>query len=166
MSAIQAADDDRVFVRALTATASSLVMIGKIEDALSLTEAGLASALRVREKVPRAPSWAISSRCTALAFAGRTSELLELLDSFVISPGLAPEVRSFVNLYRGRYLLFEGRAASAVRFLKDAALAARADPTYGSWCLALLAEAEALLGHTTAAKAARMSHCLCAATTD
>ena len=36
-----------------------------------------------------------------------------------------------------------------------AALALRAEPSYGSWCLALLAEAEALLGHSAAAAAAR-----------
>jgi DNA-binding CsgD family transcriptional regulator len=39
--------------------------------------------------------------------------------------------------------------------LKDAALGLRADLGYGSWCLALLAEAEALTGHPTAAASAR-----------
>ena len=58
-------------------------------------------------------------------------------------------------MYRARLLLFEGRAASAVRTLKEAALTLRADPSYGSWCLALLAEAEALVGHLDAAEAAR-----------
>lgn len=52
MSAIRAMDDDRVFVRSLTAVASSLVMRGKTEEALSLTEAGLKCALRVREELP------------------------------------------------------------------------------------------------------------------
>ena len=74
MNAMQVVDDDRIFVRSLTSVASSLVMIGKSEDALSLTEAGLECALRVREELPRAPSWAVSSRCTALAFAGRVPE--------------------------------------------------------------------------------------------
>jgi hypothetical protein len=58
-------------------------------------------------------------------------------------------------MYRGRFLFFEGKVASAVRSLKEAALALRAEPSYGSWCLALLAEGEALLGHTAAAAAAR-----------
>jgi len=155
MSAIRAGDDDRVFVRSLTSVASSLVMIGKIKDALSLTEAGLACALRVREELPRAPSWAISSRCTALALAGRVQETVELLDFYVSSPGLPPDLRSLTNIYRARFLLLEGKAASAVRALKDGALGLRAEPSYGSWCLALLAEAEALLGHSAAAAAAR-----------
>ncbi len=155
MSAIRAGDDDRVFVRSLTSVASSLVMIGKTNDALSLTEAGLACALRVREALPRAPSWAVSSRCTALAFAGRVHEAVELHDAYVSSPGLPPDLRSLSNMYRARFLLLEGKAASAVRALKDGALGLRAEPSYGSWCLALLAEAEALLGHSAAAAAAQ-----------
>ena len=51
MSAIRADDDDRVFVRSLSAVASSLVMIGKTTDALALTQAGLTCALRVREEL-------------------------------------------------------------------------------------------------------------------
>jgi hypothetical protein len=155
MSAIRADDDDRVFVRALTSVASSLVMMGQIEEALSLAESGLECALRVREELPRAPGWAVSSRCTALAFAGRVPEALELMDLFLSSPGLPSELRSLSNMYRARFLLLEGKATSAVRSSKSAALAARADPTYGSWCLALLAEGEALLGHTEAATVAR-----------
>lgn len=58
-------------------------------------------------------------------------------------------------MYRGRFLLFEGKVASAVRSLKEAALALRDEPSYGSWCLALLAEGEALLGHAAPAAAAR-----------
>jgi ATP/maltotriose-dependent transcriptional regulator MalT len=155
MSAMNADDDDGVFVRALTSVASSLVMTGKTEVALSLTEAGLACALRVREELPRAPSWAASSRFTALLFAGRVQEAFELLDLFLSLPGLLPELRSASHVYRGRLLLFQGRADSAVRSLKDAALALRQDPTYGPWCLALLAEGEALLGNVDAAAAAR-----------
>jgi DNA-binding CsgD family transcriptional regulator/tetratricopeptide (TPR) repeat protein len=155
MRAIRARDDDRVFVRSLPSVASSLVMIGKTEDALSLTEAGLACALRVRDALPRAPGWAVTSRCTALAFAGRVPEALELLDFAVSSSGHPPEQRALSNVYRARFLLFEGRVASAARCLKEAALLARTEPTYGSWCLALLAEAEGLLGHPDAAAAAR-----------
>jgi DNA-binding CsgD family transcriptional regulator len=160
MSAIRAGDDDRVFVRSLTSVASSLVMIGKTTDALSLTEAGLACASRVREELPRAPSWAVSSRCTALAFAGRVHEAVALHDLYVSSPGLPPDLRSLSNIYRARFLLLEGKAASAARALKDGAHSLRAELSYGSWCLALLAEAEALLGHSAAAAAAR-SEALC-----
>jgi DNA-binding CsgD family transcriptional regulator len=146
---------DRVFVRSLTSVASSLVMKGRTERALSLTETGLARALSVREELPRALGWAFSSRCTALTFAGRVHEALELVDLFLSSSGISREVRSLSNLYRARFLLFEGKAASAVRSLKDAALVARAEPEYGSWCLALLAEAESLIGNADGATAAR-----------
>ena len=71
-------DDDGVFVRSLTSVASSLVMTGRTEDALSLTEAGLTRAVLVCEELPRALAWAFSSRCTALAFAGRVSEAFRL----------------------------------------------------------------------------------------
>jgi DNA-binding CsgD family transcriptional regulator len=155
MNAMQVADDDRVFVRSLTSVASSLVMIGRSEDALSLTEAGLECALRVREELPRAPSWAVSSRCTALAFSGRVSEAHELLDFALSLSVQLPEKRALANGYRARFFLFEGKAASAARTLKEAALGMRTDPGYGSWCLALLAEAEALLGHSIAAEEAR-----------
>ena len=155
MNAVQAVDDDRIFVRSLTSVASSLVMIGRIDDALSLTEAGLECALRVREELPRAPSWAASSRCTALAFAGRPREALELLDFAFSLSRLPPEQRSLANGYRARFLLLEGKAASAARTLNEAALSMRTDRGYGSWCLALLAEAEALMGHSTAAEEAR-----------
>jgi DNA-binding CsgD family transcriptional regulator len=154
-SAMRADDDDRIVVRSLTSVASSLVMIGKIEDALSLTETGLASALRVREELPRAPSWAVSSRCTALAFAGRVPEALELIEFALLLSGSPPEQRALANGYQARFLLLEGKAASAVRTLKAATLGLRTVPGYGSWYLALLAEAEALLGHATAAKEAR-----------
>jgi DNA-binding CsgD family transcriptional regulator/tetratricopeptide (TPR) repeat protein len=155
MSAMQIVDDDRIFVRSLTSVASSLVMIGKSDDALSLTEAGLECAMRVREELPRAPSWAVSSRCTALAFAGRVSEAVELLDFALSLSVQLPEKRALANGYKARFFLFEGKAASAARTLKEAALAMRTDPSYGSWCLALLAEAEALLGHAAAAEEAR-----------
>jgi DNA-binding CsgD family transcriptional regulator/tetratricopeptide (TPR) repeat protein len=155
MSAIAAHDDDRVFARSVTSIASSLVMMGKTEDALSFTEAGLACALRVRNDLPRAAGWAVSSRCTALAFAGRAPEALQLLEHFGSSPGVPPDLRSRSNIYRGRFLLLTGRVASARRCLKDAAVVVRADADNGSWCLAVLAEAEALLGHPAAAAVAR-----------
>jgi DNA-binding CsgD family transcriptional regulator len=155
LSAIRADDDDRILVRSLTSLASSLVMIGRTKEALSLTETGLASALRVREQVPRAPSWAVGSRCTALAFSGRVPEALELLDFALPTLGAHAELRARSNLYRARFLLFEGKAGSAARFLKDSALDLRGEASYGSWCFALLAEAEALLGHSAAAAAAR-----------
>jgi ATP/maltotriose-dependent transcriptional regulator MalT len=155
MQAMDGDVDDRVFVRSLTSVASSLVMVGETDKALSLTETGLACALRVRDELPRAPAWAVSSRCTALTFAGRVAEALELLDFALSIAGHPPDQRAMSSGYRARFLLFQGRAGGAVRTLREAALGLRAEPDYGSWCLALLAEAEALLGNTAAAEEAR-----------
>jgi DNA-binding NarL/FixJ family response regulator len=60
------------------------------------------------------------------------------------------------NAYRGRSLLFLGRISSARRQLVDAAVAIRDDPKIAepSWCLALAAEAHALLGHHEEARSA------------
>ena len=90
-----------------------------------------------------------------MLFAGRTTEALDLGDLVLSSPGLPSELRAKANTYRARLLLLQGKAASAVKSLKDAAFALRADPSFGSWCLALLAEAEALLGHAETASTAR-----------
>ena len=153
--AMRADDSDRVFVRSLPSVASSLVMIGQTEEALALTEAGLGAAMRVRNELPRALGWAISSRCTALTFSGRITDALELFELFAPSPGLPAEVRSLSNIYLARLFLFQGKAASAARSLQEVPLDLRTDPSYGRWGLALLAEAEALLGHRAAAEAAR-----------
>ena len=155
MSAMQADDDDRIFVRSLTSVASSLVMIGKIEDALSLTEAGLACALRVREELPRAragPSVAAAPHWPSPVGSLRQWSFSSSACRCRVHP---PEQRTLANGYRARFLLFEGKAANAARTLKEAALGLETDPSYGSWCLALLAEAEALLGHSVAAAEAR-----------
>lgn len=91
-----------------------------------------------------------------MTFAGRVPEALQLLDfAQSSSASYTPEQRALSNSYRARFLLFGGKAASAVRSLREATLAMRDDPIYGSWGLALLAEAEALLGHSAAAAAAR-----------
>jgi DNA-binding CsgD family transcriptional regulator len=90
-----------------------------------------------------------------LAFAGQVPEALELIELALTSPGISPELRALSSIYRARFLLFEGKALGASRHLKEVAPLLRRDPVYGSWGLALLAEAEALLGHSGAAADAR-----------
>ena len=103
--------------------------------------------------VPRAgPSAAAVQPWPSPAGSPRQLELLDFALSLSVHP---PEKRTLANGYRARFFLFEGKAASAARTLKEAALGMRTDPGYGSWCLALLAEAEALLGHSAAAEEAR-----------
>ena len=96
------------------------------------------------------------SRCTALFFAGRADESLELVDlAMEAVPQVPLQVAARAGAYRGRILLFQGRAGSASRRLTDAALSVRANQgVYPSWCLALAAESHALLGHHEEAREA------------
>ena len=157
MLALQAVDDDAVRIRSLTSVGLALVMAGRIDDALALGDGALEPALHLQDRLPRAPSWVVMSRCLALTFAGRVEESLGLLDlamGAVSHP--SPETLGQANAYRGRFHLFQGRAQSASRLLTDAAVTARDSPSIEpSWCLALAAEAHALLGrHGEASEAA------------
>ena len=70
-------------------------------------------------------------------------------------PQVPLQVAARAGAYRGRILLFQGRAGSASRRLTDAALSVRANQgVYPSWCLALAAESHALLGHHEEAREA------------
>jgi DNA-binding NarL/FixJ family response regulator len=153
--ALSSVDDEAIRVRSLTSVGIGLVMSGRIDEALVLSEGALESALRLRDRLPRAPAWAVSARCTALFFAGRVDESLALLDLALGLPNVPPSLVAQANTNRGRRLLFQGRARSAGRLLNDAAVTLRdASRPESSWCLALAAEAHALLGHLEAARAA------------
>jgi len=157
LAALSSVKDDRTLVRSLAPVGTSLVMNGRINEALALGEGALDTAMRVRDRLPRAPSWAITSRVTALFFAGRIDDALGLLDMVqgARSNGSNHMVAG-ADLYRGRVLLFLGKPRTAARFLNDA------DATFRNfsvafapgWCLTLMAEALALLGRHDEAKEA------------
>jgi hypothetical protein len=66
-----------------------------------------------------------------------------------------PHVTAFINAYRGRILLSQGRPRRAIQLLDDAALTLRDFPSVEpSWCIAIAAEAHALLGQTQEARLA------------
>jgi len=157
MVALRSVDDESIRIRSLSSVGISLVMSGRIDEALALGEGALDVALRLQDRLPRAPLWAVMSRCTALQFAGRAREAIEALD---LAHGILAGFSTFrvaqANAYRGRFLLSQGRARTARRFLIDAAVALRETPhVEPSWCVALIAEANALLGqHEEAREAA------------
>ena len=155
-SALATVDDDAVRARSLTSVGISLVMAGHINDALALSEGAFESALRLSDRVPRAPAWAVMSRCTALFFDGRAEQSLEFLDLALGTLSNVPmSIMAQSSAYRGRCLLSLGRVRTANRFLNDAAVTFRHNPgVYSSWCLGLVAEARALLGHHEEARAA------------
>ncbi len=156
MAALESVEDEAVRVGSLGSVGSSLVMGGRINEALALSEGAFEPALRLQHVLPAAPVWAVSSRCTALFFAGRADESLELVDlAMEAVPQVPLQVAARAGAYRGRILLFQGRAGSASRRLTDAALSVRANQgVYPSWCLALAAESHALLGHHEEAREA------------
>jgi DNA-binding CsgD family transcriptional regulator len=141
--------NDSVRVRALTSVGTSLVMSGHTTEALELADGALPAALELRERFPRAPSWAFTTRWNALALSGQVDQALEEIDATI---GLVDDppaaLRAQANSLRGRLHLAKGAAQTASRFLLDAAATAREvrvrEP---SWCIALAGEAEALLGH-------------------
>jgi ATP/maltotriose-dependent transcriptional regulator MalT len=152
--ALNSVNDDTTRVRSLSSVGVSLVMAGRIDEALALNEGTLEAAYRLQDRLPRAPGWVVASRCTALFFAGRTDEALALLD---FGDQAAHHSASMVEAatYRARYLLAQGRARTASRLLNDVLLTLRENPVREpSWGLALAAEAHALLGQHEEARAA------------
>ena len=80
MGALSSVNDDSIVVRSLSPVGTSLVMSGRINEALALAEGALEPALRVAIGFPGLLVWAISARITSLFFAGRLDESLRLLD--------------------------------------------------------------------------------------
>ena len=153
--ALNSVNDDTTRVRSLTSVGISLVMAGRIDEALALNEGTLEAAFRLQDRLPRAPAWVVASRCTALFFAGRTDEALALLDLGDSAANLSTDTMAEAATYRARYLLSQGRARTASRLLNDALLTLRENPVREpSWGLALAAEAHALLGQHNEARAA------------
>jgi DNA-binding CsgD family transcriptional regulator/tetratricopeptide (TPR) repeat protein len=154
-NALNSVNDDTTRVRSLTSVGVSLVMAGRIDEALALNEGTLEAAFRLRDRLPRAPGWAIGSRCTALFFAGRSDEALGLLDLGDGAAHLSASMVAQATTNRARYLLSQGRARTAGRLLNDVLLTLRENPVREpSWGLALAAEAHALLGQHNEARTA------------
>jgi DNA-binding CsgD family transcriptional regulator len=163
--ALDSVKDEAVRLRSLAWLGASLVMSGRVDEALALNNGDLEPALRLQDRLPRAPEWVVSSRCTALFFAGRHTEALGFLDRTMAAlANLPPRTVQLINVYRGRILLCQGRVRHAARLLNDAVVtlldgsatesSSISDPRV-SWALALAAEAQALLGqHDQARKAA------------
>ena len=152
--ALKSVNDDTTRVRSLSSVGISLIMAGRIDEALTLNEGALEAAFRLQDRLPRAPGWAVGSRCTALFLAGRADEALALLD-LADGANLSANVMAEATTNRARYVLSQGRARTASRLLNDVLLTLRESPVREpSWGLALAAEAYALLGQHEEARAA------------
>jgi DNA-binding CsgD family transcriptional regulator len=108
----------------------------------------------MRDVLPAARSWVMSSRLLALLVAGElreAGELLDLVDSVSEQPD--PEARGFLCLARGRLALLQGLPVTAARWLRESAALLDELNTVGrqAWAFSLLAEALAYTGDATGA---------------
>jgi DNA-binding CsgD family transcriptional regulator/tetratricopeptide (TPR) repeat protein len=148
--ALRCTANDTVRLRALTSVGTSLVMAGRTDEVLDLTDSALPMALRLSDRFPRAPAWVLGTRLSALALNGRISEAICEIEQMMPSTPRGSVLAAQGGTLLGRLYLLQGRAATARRLLFDAAATARENPAVRepSWCVALAGEAEALLGHT------------------
>jgi ATP/maltotriose-dependent transcriptional regulator MalT len=148
--------DEVVRLRAVSPASIVLVVAGHPRRALAATRAALEPALRIRDRLPGAPEWVVSSHVTTLIAAGELDEASRFLD--MVETHRDGEFSPFVALGRGRIALLQGRPATAARHLLDAVSGLDdGDPSSRKvWALSLLAEACAFLGDADgAARASR-----------
>lgn len=134
-----------------------LVHVGRCEDAVAVGRSALADAFARVAETPWAPGVVVSNLGVALLATGRLDELAELCAAVETPPAARPDrIQGVVALLRGAGTLLSGQPASACGPLREAVLNfERADVVgHRSWALALLAEAEAMLGHIADAEAA------------
>jgi DNA-binding CsgD family transcriptional regulator len=134
-----------------------LVHVGRSEDAVVVGRNALADAFARVAETPWAPGVVVSNLGVALLSTARLDELAELCAAVETPPVARPDrIQGLVALLRGAGTLLSGLPASACGPLREAILNfERADVVgHRSWALALLAEAEAMLGHIADAEQA------------
>ena len=153
-----AADDVHPLVRLvlLYPLAMTEVFGGHADRALALAGEVRALADRYAEQVPRAPGWAAIIAAYSLFAAGRLDDLDLAIAVFSRDVGRsAADAQGYAMLLAGRVALTRGRPATALARLDQAlAILERSRSIRRAWCLGLLAEAHAMLGHCEAADAA------------
>ncbi|MGH9210001.1 MAG: AAA family ATPase [Acidimicrobiales bacterium] len=134
---------------ALGPASTWLVSGGRSEEAVRAGRAALADALEHRHDLAWAPGIVVGHLGTALLSTGRLDELAQLCERAKAGP-LAPTGRSrgVVALLEGSEALVRGRPQHARSVLREAVLSFERADGVGrrARALALLAEAEALLG--------------------
>jgi hypothetical protein len=149
--------DVRVRLRSLCPVAACMVFAGRAGRALAWCDELDAAAASLHEELPEAVGWVWAARTNALLLAGRLDEVTTVLAG-PLEPGAAPIVGAGHLAYErtklGRARLLQGRPASALGQLTEAAAVLRASEPVGclAWCLSLAAEAHALLGHLADAR--------------
>lgn len=140
--------DERVRLRAISATGVAMSLGGCTDWTLAHTETGLELALRHAQELPDAVHWMITTRLYALIIGGHFAEADDLLD-FIDAAADQGTSAGYRSLARGRVALARGALTVAEQHLSEAVgtLAANDQPPgLLPWAEALLAEARALRG--------------------
>ena len=146
LKGLDSVEDDVVAVRAVAPVVASLTMDGRIDEARSIAERSMERALRVQDRLPRAPTMVVFPLITALFFGGRFEEALGLIDIGLKSARhVSGSVLADANGFQGRFHLSLGRPRTAARLCRDANATLRhyADTVEPAWCMAIEAEAHA-----------------------
>ncbi len=149
---VEAGMDDRVRLRALPSVGASLAVAGRGDRVLALCDAlAPAVATAVQDGLTRAVTWIVAARANALVMTGRLTEAVDLLGPLLRSaagvsarPGDLAYARTKLALVE----LLRGRPGTALEDLTTAAATLRVnDPNRClPWCVALTAQAQAMLG--------------------
>jgi DNA-binding CsgD family transcriptional regulator len=144
------AESAEVRIRAIAPAGIGLILTGRCEEALGLTDDLLGPAMALAPELPPAPSWVASVRVFALLAAGRLDELDRFLD-LVAEVGTGDrfsESSALLRIARGRAAILRGRPRTASEHLQVAAAVAQhsSRSEVKAWAASLLAEARALGG--------------------
>jgi ATP/maltotriose-dependent transcriptional regulator MalT len=143
-------------VRALSSVVTGWAETGRVLSAVGAADGGLDSALALAAELPQLAGELMLGKCLALFLAGQLedAEQLAIAVHDVIVAEHLDDFRGTWLLFLGRIALAQGRVSTAAVWLEDGAVLLRyADPGgLLPWCLALLGQANALLGRTDAAR--------------
>jgi DNA-binding CsgD family transcriptional regulator len=147
--------DEVVGLRALTPANAWLIHAGRGNQAADLARRMFEVACAHTADVPEGRGWSVAAGATALLTIGRACDVEAVLQAAMDPERRRDQAGSAAALLGGRMAVARGRPATARRYLREAVLELERTDTHGRhhWALAVLAEAEALLGDGEAARA-------------
>lgn len=151
--------DDCALVRAVSTVSTIHSLSGRTDSALAVLGRATDAARRLADELPRAPTWVMAQQVMALLFAGRLTELED-----VVTPVHARAVshrdhhlRAVAAMVLGRIALIRGSVTTACAWLDEAADPYRTSDPSGHLplCLASLSQARSQAGDLPGAGVAR-----------
>jgi DNA-binding CsgD family transcriptional regulator len=149
------ASADRILAQCLTSAIAAWAFAGEFDRAFKEMNRGAEAAFRCSEELPLVTTQFLSVRLFALMLSGRLPEASSLAaEAFArANEQQIPEFSAFWSAWVGYLALREGRAATALRRLKEASVSLEGRDLWGvrHWVLGLLAQAAALCGDSAGA---------------